>query len=132
MKIKITPENKDKIEKVLREVNGKAVEHTITRYGELQHIADRAIDKIYNVLRNKATCKGARLHYTSGLAVANSYRYSRKATRVTIVFNGKLEAFLYSACSVGIYTEAGKKYYTYTEEQKERIKELAVKNASQY
>ena len=132
MKIKIVKENESKIEQVLKGVNGKAIDYTLTSYSELQNIANKAIDKIYNVLQNKAICKDAVLHYTSGGAVSNRYKYSRKATYVSITFNSKSEAFLVAVCSVGIYKEGGKKYIEYTKEQTERIKELAVEKASKF
>ena len=132
MKIKIIKKNEQKIEQVLKEVNGRAVDHTLTSYDELQLITDKAVRKIYDALQNKASCSGASLHYTSGLAVSNRYKYSRKATYINITFNSKLEAFLTAAVSVEIYTEGGRKYIEYTYAQKDKIKELALQKASKF
>ena len=81
--IKIIPKNAEAIEAALREVNGKAVAHAYTSYAEVAGLVSAAEKELAAVLYKK-DWPGARWTETSGGKTANSYKYMRDATHVTI------------------------------------------------
>ncbi len=132
MKIRVCKENQERIERTLKAVNGKATAHTITSYYNIEWITRAAKQKIQTALGSIKAGKGVVLHFVSGERVANSYRYCRKATHVVLQFNVKLEAFLVSVSPATIYKDGGRAWIEYTDEQKERIKELALTKAKRF
>lgn len=81
--IKVTIDNKAAIEAALHEINGGACRHCYTSAGELISMATGA-DSMLAGLLFKKDFAGALWSETSGGKVANSYKYSRKATWVAI------------------------------------------------
>lgn len=109
LKIAIEPGNRNWIEDIFREVNGRAVVHTINYYSELDKLVKEAeinFGKMGVLCKNK---KGTKITYTSGGAVPyGAYKYARQATRVTIIRGGK-KWFLCSVEKVKINPSGGRK-----------------------
>lgn len=84
MKIKITPDNKAKIDAALNESNGGAVTHTFTTYAEIERLSKNAEDRLSSLLPTKKSWSGAEWMKTSGGSVPNAYKYPRNVTSVKI------------------------------------------------
>ena len=80
---RITDKNKDAIVAILASVNGKAVTHTFTTYGEIAALASAAEKQLLDLVGSQKAAVGARLQATSGGKVANAYKYARSGTSVT-------------------------------------------------
>src|SRR5260370_40023612 len=106
MKIKICTENSAAIECELLVANGISTAHTITSAARVVKLAAIAEQKLEDMDRAKKSRRGARLVRISGEPVANSYKYSRTATRVEIV-RGSSDWFLISVRAQTIYQSGG-------------------------
>jgi len=114
--IKITLANAQKIEAVLRAINLKSTAHTYTSIADIESLVVDAESRLVNLLGAKKHFPGAIFDATSGGAVANAYKYSRDATRVTLTRKSS-EWYLVAAVSTIIYKEGGKKTLRLTESQ---------------
>jgi hypothetical protein len=114
--IKITQSNAQKIESVLREVNQKSTAHTYVRFDQIEALVADAESLLIKLLSAKKHFPGAVFVATSGSAVANSYKYSRDATSVTLTrkSNGW---FLTDVFSTLVYKDGGKKILSLTAAQ---------------
>ena len=81
--IKITEPNAAAIGAALRAVNGRAETHAYTTHEEIQALTQSAERQLDDILY-KQDWAGAQWTETSSGKVANSYRYTRDATRVTL------------------------------------------------
>ena len=106
--IKITQSNARKIEAALREINAKKIEHTYTSFDQIEALIVDAESRLTNLLGAKKNFVNAIFDATSGAAVANAYKYSRDATRVTLTRKGT-GWYLTAAVSTIVYKEGGKK-----------------------
>jgi hypothetical protein len=114
--IKITQANAQKIEAVLREVNQKSTAHTFFSFYQIEALIVDAEKRLTNLLIAKKHFVDARFDATSGYAVANSYKYSRDATCVTLT-RKPTGWFLNDAVSTKVYKDGGKKILRLTEAQ---------------
>ena len=117
MKIKLTKENADKINAELEKVNGKSTTHTYSYSHEIFKVVGEMENLLLELYIPMKQRKGAICKSVSGKKVANSYKYSRKATSITLE-RGAKEWFLTHIKSVDI----GKKGHTtliLTQEQDE-------------
>lgn len=126
MKIKIDIKNKDKIEKLLRECNGKASEHTYNTFEEIQALAKEFERKLISLLPKKSW-GGIVMDDTSGYWVSSSYKYSRNATQVVIVrFSSGF--FLQSVKQMTIWPQGGDRYYLVSQKQNQEMIEKFLKD----
>ena len=114
--IKITLANAQKIETVLREINAKKIEHTYTRFDEIESLVVDAESRLTNLVGSKKNFVGALFYAASGAAVPNAYKYSRDATSVTLTRKSS-DWFLTDAVSTKIYKDGGKKILRLTAAQ---------------
>ena len=113
---KITQANAQKIEAVLREINLKSTAHTYTRFDQIEALIVDAESRLTSLLKAKKHFTGAIFDASSGFGVCNSYKYSRDATRITLVRKAG-GWYLIDAVSTVIYKEGGKKILRLTESQ---------------
>lgn len=107
MKIKIIKSNSDKIEMALSEINGYAISHTFTNYGEIvtqAHIAEKQLDRL---LLPKKLRNNAQAIAISGDNTANVYNYLRIATEITLFRNAGGDWFLIDIKKDDIYRKGG-------------------------
>ena len=114
--IKITQANAQKIEAELREINLKSTAHTYTRFDQIEALVEDAESRLTGLLKSKKHFTGAIFDAISGAAVKNAYKYSRDATRITLVRKAG-GWYLIDAVSTVIYKEGGKKILRLTESQ---------------
>jgi len=114
--IKITQANAQKIEAVLREINLKSTAHTYTRFDQIEALIVDAESRLTSLLKAKKHFTGAIFDAISGAAVKNAYKYSRDATRVTLVRKAG-GWYLADAVSTVIYKEGGKKILSLASDQ---------------
>jgi hypothetical protein len=115
-KVKIEAKNKDLIENLLKEVNGKSTEHTYMYFYELQAICESAEKLWIERLNGKKYLKGLKINSTSGIRVASAYKYTRNATRVLLERSAKYW-FLVGIKNVSVFAEGGKTIHTCTYDQ---------------
>ena len=84
MKVKVEIKNAEKIEAILKEINGRANSHTITTFSEIEALAKVLINKVEKLGIKKSERFGAKLKHVSGGSVPKSYKYSRQVTNVTL------------------------------------------------
>jgi len=131
MKIKISTENKDKIEAALREVNGRSEAHAYTSYAEVAALAESAEKEMEELLYRK-DWKGARWEETSGAKVANSYKGTRNGTKVTLD-RGSKDWFLVAAVQVSVFNSGGGSGHLYlTPKQDEATKKRLAERYQVY
>jgi hypothetical protein len=114
--VKITQSNAQKIEAVLREINLKSTAHTYVRFDQIEALVADAENRLTSLLKAKKHFPSAVFVATSGNAVANSYKYSRDATCVTLT-RKPTGWFLTDAVSTLVYKDGGKKRLRLTEAQ---------------
>lgn len=113
--IRITEDKIAAIEAALVAVNGKSTAHTITSGTKVVTIAAKA-EKLLNELIPAKARAGATYSYTSGGAVANSYKHIRNATKITLQ-RGSKDWMLVDVENVGIFTSGGGEKMTLTPAQ---------------
>lgn len=90
--IKITPENAEKIEASLAEINGRATAHAYTRASDILALVQWADRRLLALLGIKKDMPGATLEAVSGDAVSNAYARKsfspRAATQVSLELRG--------------------------------------------
>jgi len=114
--IKITQSNAHKIETALREINQKSTAHTYTQFDQIEALIVDAESRLTNLIGAKKHFPKAIFDATSGAAVANAYKYSREATRVTLT-RKPTGWYLTAVASTIVYKEGGKKCLRLTEDQ---------------
>ena len=82
--IKFAKTNTDKINAILTEVNGRAVDHTYRSFNNFLVDAEAVIWKIENLLGGKKYCSGAKFSIESGGSVKSAYKYTRIGTRISL------------------------------------------------
>jgi hypothetical protein len=103
--IKIAESNATAIEAALKEVNGKALDHAYTEFWEINRIVHAAEAACRDIL-NVNGIPGAKWTETSGGRCANSYKYKRRATTVTIE-RRKSGWFLVAVSATEVWKEGG-------------------------
>ena len=89
MKIKVCIENREKIENLLKEVNGLAKEYTFTSFGEVYNIVCKVENKLSESGIPKKDRKGAFIAARSGgNKKPGSYKYKRKVNYLGIERGG--------------------------------------------
>jgi hypothetical protein len=116
MEIKITQANSQKIEGALRAVNQKSIAHTYTQFVQIEALIVDAENRLTSLLKAKKHFPSAVFAATSGGAVANSYKYSRDATSVTLLRKAG-GWYLVEAVSTKVYKDGGKKSLRLTADQ---------------
>ena len=119
MKIKISKENKEKIEKVLSETCGEG-RYVYSKYEDVADVCadfEKQLDKLGLA---KSLRGGAVAEDVSGCAVGNSYRHSRKGTKLELV-RGDKDWFLSGIAIQMIGQSGGWSYLRLTKNQDERI-----------
>ena len=120
MKIKITESNESKIVEALKAVNGNATEHTYTTLGAIKGVMWRAERELESLGLLKKLWTGAKYVSDSGEAMPNAYKYSRKATQVTIQRFAS-GWFLTAVTDATIWNQKGKERLSLTETQDAEI-----------
>jgi hypothetical protein len=82
--IKITEKNSAAIVAILASVNGKAELHAWTTFDDIDYLARVAEVRLLDLVGSQKAAAGAEFRATSGAKVANSYKYSRSGTAVTL------------------------------------------------
>ena len=119
MKIKISPDNAEKIEKILIETCGNG-QYVYDDFDDLVAICNR-FEKKMDILGLAPSMRGgAIVEDISGCSVANAYKYSRKATKVNLL-RGERDWFLIGVWVQMIGTNGGNSRLYLTEKQDERI-----------
>jgi len=118
MKILISEENAQEIERILKKCNGSAKSFTFTKFFEISGIAESFEDILIDKLEIPKTLRsGAGGYAVSGGSVYSAYKYDRKTTSV-YVNRGKNGWYLVDVKPSSLY--AGQNAYeelTLTEEQ---------------
>jgi len=114
--IKITLANAQKIEEALRKINLRSTAHTYVNFAQIEALVEDVETRLVNLLGAKKHFPSAIFDATSGAAVANAYKYSREATRVTLTRKAG-GWYLVDVVSTVIYKDAGKKSLKLTESQ---------------
>ncbi len=117
--IKIIPDNFAAIVAALSAVNGKAAEHCYTRADEIEALAKYAENRLEHFGLPKAERPGANLYATSGAAVPNAYKYSRKATYIVLERKGA-GWYLTEVLPSNVFKEGGDRRLRLTKAQDER------------
>ena len=124
MKIKISLENKIAIEKELRSINGNADCHTITTFEQVVNAVSEATHKMKALYIPYSKSSGVSFIYGSGNSVANTYKYPRKTTEITIQ-RGKSDWFLTNISSVELYpNQSGRRDLKITPEHEKKALEM--------
>lgn len=109
LKIKITADNKDKIESALKAVNGTAYAHAYTSADEVLQLVSAAEKQLAKLLPKKSWA-GATWAETSGAPVAKAYSRKafspRAATRV-VLLRGSSAWYLVSATKTSVGESGG-------------------------
>ncbi|MBK1669825.1 hypothetical protein CKO28_17455 [Rhodovibrio sodomensis] len=66
MKVKISEENREKVEKLLADVNGKAKKHTFRGYSQIEQLAERAEKSLIDYGVPQTRRAGAEVYALSG------------------------------------------------------------------
>ena len=82
--IKVHLDNRTAIVAALQKANGIAVAHTMRTYAAVEQLANDAEARLIDLVGTRVRAVGAQLRYTSGNPVANSYGYSRRATKIVL------------------------------------------------
>jgi hypothetical protein len=82
--LKICLKNKDAIEKILLDKNGRAWMHCFTTYNQIVSVVKDAESKLDRLGLPKTWREGAIFKATSGMSVCKAYTYSRNATEVVL------------------------------------------------
>jgi len=122
MKISVTDQNKDKIEEMLKGVNGRASEHTYNYYTQIKSLVAGAEERLAELLPKKCFV-GAKFYAESGDKVPNAYKYARKST-VIYFERGVKDWFILQIKSDQVYKEGGSKILSLTEEQDMKAVEM--------
>lgn len=116
MMIKICKENSVRLDGWLNSINGASGAHTFSDWADLEDVARRAEAKLMQLVQLKKHAVGAVYTATSGERVPNAYKYSRRATNVTIVRRAA-GWFLKEAHRVEIWSDGGYERISLTEFQ---------------
>jgi hypothetical protein len=81
--IKFDVKNAEKVNAILSDVNGKAVDHTFGSFGDIVKGDDRT-KKAENLVGGKKFAVGIKIIVESGHSVKSAYKYSRIGTQVTL------------------------------------------------
>jgi len=73
------------VEEALKEVNGRAETHTITRFAEVHRLATRAENQLAASGLSKSERIGAVLEYRPAGPSANAYKYAAVATKLVLL-----------------------------------------------
>lgn len=104
--IKINADNAVAIERALAEINGRSTAHAYTSIAEIIAIASTAEKRLETLGISKKDRPGVCVCSISGGRVANTYKYPRQATRVTI--ERKCAAwYLINVAACTVYKEGG-------------------------
>ena len=123
MKIKINDTNREAINAALKKINGKATEHTFYDSLSLIYAARDAESQLGNLGLSNGSRSGAIAIANSGGSVANSYKYTRITTTVTLV-RGSSAWFLVSISASETYRrKAGELSVSLTEAQDAEVTE---------
>lgn len=107
MKIAVIPANAEKIEDLLKAVNGRSFQHTLTTYDEVEAQAEAAESKLDRLRVKKANRPGCEREHTSGGEVPNCYKGSRNATWIRLR-RGSKHWYLIAVVRECLYKEGGK------------------------
>jgi len=114
MKLKITA--LDAISTALAASSGRATSHT-AKVGDIVAAATNAEAQLVSLGLSKTNRIGAVANYQSGGSVANSYKYSRTVSRVTLARSAS-GWFVTAICTADVYPSAkGGVYLTLSPEQ---------------
>ena len=116
--IKVSAPNSAAIEAALHQSNGRADTHTYTDFAEIADLAATAERELLRIVGAKKDLPGAIFVSTSGTAVANAYKYSRQATRVTLERRAT-GWFLTDVEATQIYSDGGRERLSLTAAQRE-------------
>lgn len=82
--IKIIDSKRADIETVLKKVNGQAIAHTFTSFGDIVNVARRAERSLEEALIAKSRRPGAIYRATSGAGIANAHKSNQVGTHVVL------------------------------------------------
>lgn len=84
MNLKFKIENAAKINALLDSVNGRASDHTYSKFSDVEVEAKYYISKIETILGGKKHCRGVKFFIQSGGEVSGGYKYARVGTQVSL------------------------------------------------
>ncbi len=114
--IKVVLQNKSRIEDALKSINGSAYDHTYTSYFEIDNLAKNAEICLGCYLGSVSRYAGAVYKCTSGEPVARSYKFTRRATTITLERKSS-GWYLVDVEATIIHVNGGKKEIFLTPEQ---------------
>ena len=121
--IKICEKNKEKIEAALAAVNGKAYNHSITNYTEIQSILTKTENRLFVIQSVKKHWDGIEVWATGGRHVANAYKYTRQSTEICLErSSGSWKLTAINKCKL-FSNQGGKVEIFLSKEAEERAKE---------
>lgn len=126
MKIRIHEDNAEKIIAALKAANVRDGVHKYTEWQEIDYLAQQAENRLNSVSLPIKARSGATFTSTSGEKVANSYKYMRAATQVTIT-RGSKDWFLTDVQSTSIGTSSPAPRLTLTPDQDAEVIRVARK-----
>lgn len=116
MKLKITESNREAIATLLKEVNGRAAQHTASTT-DIFIAAVEAEQKLASLGLTKAERVGSTAKYRSGGTVPASYKYTRVITHVEMA-RGSSAWYITLACTAEVWPNYdGNVWVTLTAEQ---------------
>jgi hypothetical protein len=120
--IKFTEANAEKINAILSDVNGRAVDHTLRSFGDIVK-ADDQTKKAENLVGGKKHAVGMKVLIESGDKVPNAYKYNRVGTIVTLEMRSS-GWFITDICRTNLWASGGKSVIIMTPSHHERAIEV--------
>ncbi len=82
--IKFTATNAEKINAILADVNGRAVDHTYKTFQDMVTACNSEISRAESLVGGKKYAIGIKIIVESGHSVKSAYKYTRIGTQVTL------------------------------------------------
>jgi hypothetical protein len=117
MKIKICASNVSKINNELAKVNGEAKAAILAKYAEVIRVIEGAENYAEKFI-SRGEMRGLVVDHISGEKVANSYKYGRNATSLTLL-RGSSAWFVTKIERAKVGTWGGKTVVKFTEKQRD-------------
>lgn len=114
--IKITDSNKDVIESLLKQINGRSVTHVYSSFKDVESIVSHAEKQLASLRLPKKMYKDAKYTSVSGDSVASAYKYGRNATEIVIV-RKSAAWYVEKVRSVNVFASGGNDRLYLTEKQ---------------
>lgn len=103
--IKFDIKNAEKINSILSDINGKAVDHTFRSFRDIFN-GDDQTKKAENLVGGKKHAVGVKVILESGHAVKSAYKYTRIGTQITLECRAS-GWFITNICRTDIWAKGG-------------------------